>query len=270
MTRPNPGNLRKIDYYMSPARDFTGAPGRPGFRYLLCSSPRCGSTLLGEMLYETGVAGDPLEYLNGNYIASYLHQRGLAVKIPVEEYLRDIERRRTSVNGYFGIQIHFTHFIKSIGQNLDLAAAFLKGQDRVVLLRRRDKIAQAVSLYRATRTGIYSSRDVELLTEAEKGLADDQAVAFDPIVIAKILQNIIWQDSGWKSWLDDHGIPHIAMYYEDFTADYLGQSTAVLEYLGLPCQPADVPPQQLVRLGSDRDPLVLQFKSLLGLELPPA
>lgn len=261
---PNPGNQRKIDYYMSTVRDFAPTLGAPSFRYLLCSSPRCGSTLLGEMLYATGVAGDPLEYLNGLYVASHLRQFAPSGKLSIQQYLGEIQKRCTSPNSYFGVQIHFAHFNRTIGQHPGQALEFLRAQDRVVLLRRRDRVAQAVSLYRATATGIYSSLDEERQTEAEKTSVKNQDIPYDQNKITEFLKGVIWQDVGWETLLLRYHIPHKELYYEDLTADYHRQSRKVLEYLNLAVNPEDIPPQKLRKLGTDQDPLSLQFKNYLG------
>lgn len=262
---PSPGNQRKIDYYMSTARDFADAPGKPSFRYLLCSSPRCGSTLLGEMLYGTGVAGDPLEYLNGLYVASHLRQSAPSGKLSLQQYLGEIQKRRTSPNGYFGIQIHFAHFNRTIGRHPDQTLEFLRAQDRIILLRRRDKVAQAVSLYRATVTGIYSSLDQERQTEAEIASAKNREIPYDRNRIAEFLKGVIWQDAGWESLLLQRHIPYQELYYEDLTADYRNQSRRVLEHLNLAIAPEDIPEQKLRKLGTEQDPLLCRFREYLGL-----
>ena len=69
-----PGTAR-LDYYLSHARDFSESY-RVNQRYLICTSPRCGSTLFGQMLYDTRKMGDPLEYLNPNYLAAYFRRFG--------------------------------------------------------------------------------------------------------------------------------------------------------------------------------------------------
>jgi LPS sulfotransferase NodH len=44
---------------------------RPRLRYLICTTPRCGSWLLAETLLATGVAGRPEEYLRPDWFLRY-------------------------------------------------------------------------------------------------------------------------------------------------------------------------------------------------------
>lgn len=249
---------------MSSSRDFVNASDKPSFRYLICSSPRCGSTLLGEMLFETGMAGDPLEYLNNKYMASYVRQHVPSGNIPIEEYMAMIKRRRTSENGYFGMQIHFSHFMRTFQNTPHSAGAFVKSYDRVVFLRRKDRVAQAVSLYKSMITGVYSSMDLEHQTEEEKELFRSRVVPFDPRPISNTLQRIIGQDMGWMTFLQQQGISYKEMYYEDFVDDYSGQSQDILQYLGLSISDSDIPVKKLTKLGSEEDPLIVRFKEYLG------
>lgn len=54
------GNTAKIDHLMSPARDCGTDGNGASYRYLLCSTARCGSNLVSDMLQQTGLAGDPM------------------------------------------------------------------------------------------------------------------------------------------------------------------------------------------------------------------
>jgi LPS sulfotransferase NodH len=55
----------------------------PTLSYLICSTPRSGSTLLCEALTNTGVAGSPEEY--------YQHRRKTGMPRRPLEYFEDVE-----------------------------------------------------------------------------------------------------------------------------------------------------------------------------------
>jgi len=257
------GNVRKIDFLMSPERDFEPRPEGASFRYVLCSTPRCGSNLVGEMLRETGLAGDPHEYLNQRYIAGFLRTReDKTRKLDVKDYLAQLERRRTSPNGVFGVKIHFEHLESLWKGRKKAAAAFLRGFDKFVLLTRRDKIAQAVSLYKARETQIWSSLDYDFLD------ADDPRRAikpgFDAVRIAKALSDLIADETHWRTLLESQSLPYVELCYEDVVADYAGQRTKLLAALGIDAAKAAAAPG-LKKQGADNDPLIAQFKQHIGL-----
>ena len=149
----------RLDQYLSPARDSQGGV-RPRLRYLRCSSPRCGSTLFGQMLFDSGVMGDPLEYLNPSYAAAFF-RRFPGHSNSVDAILSTLEGLRTAPSGLFGMQLHFSHF-QTLYPDDAAKRQFLARFDRLVFMRRRNKFAQAASLYRATHTGLWSSLEEDI------------------------------------------------------------------------------------------------------------
>ncbi len=263
----NLGNIAKIDYLMSAQRDFALRPQGADYRYILCSSPRCGSNLVGDMLYQTGLAGEPMEYLNGRYIAGYLRAKGCPEETPVDifAYLAEMETRRSSPNGYFGLKVHFEHLL-ALSKRKFPAAAWLGTYDRIILLRRRDKIAQAVSLHKARVTQIWSSLDYQFLDEQDP--RRQRKASFDPIRIVAALADLVQQEYGWEQFLRNLGLGFVEFYYEDLVADYMGASSRLLVTLDLPQAAARVSAPNLQRQGMAGDPMISKFKSCIGVGEP--
>ena len=132
--------------------------------YLICSAPRTGSTLLARALIDTGIAGNPREYFdiradNERYWVERL-------KVASEsDYLNKVIRAGTTPNGVFGAKVHW-HQLDVLMQKLaisrphvhlgrrpSLARAFPKL--RYVWLSRENKVAQAISYYRAANTKVW-------------------------------------------------------------------------------------------------------------------
>lgn len=260
----NVGNVKKIDFLMSTERDFPVRPEGAATRYVLCSTPRCGSNLVGEMLHGTGLAGDPQEYLNTRYINGFMRLRGEpeAKTLDLAAYMADLERRRTTPNGVFGVKIHFEHIDSVWKGRSNAAVKFLQRFDKFVLLSRRDKIAQAVSLYKARATQIWSSTDYQFMAEDDPRRSIKPE--FDPAAIAKALKDLITDDAQWRELLTQHGLPHVELCYEDFVADYAGQGRRLLSELGIPEDKAAAGPK-LKKQGADNDPLIAQFRQYIGL-----
>lgn len=257
------GNVAKIDHYMSNARDLSPAPSGTTFRYLLCSTARCGSNMVGDMLLKTGQAGDPLEYLNGRYIAGYLRSVGTphAKELNMSRYLADIERRRSSPNGVFGIKMHYEHLEAHFSGDMAKTLPFLRRFDRAVALRRRDKLAQAVSLHRARVTQIWSSEDKRFLADDDPRL--HREVAFEPAAISRALADIVREEEAWERTLRHAQIPYQVFWYEDFVTDRQAMFANLFEFLQIR-HDAPAPEPDLRRQGSGDDPILAAFCQYLG------
>lgn len=135
--------------------------------YLIASTPRTGSTLLARLLWGTGLVGAPKEYCNPmqlrdwscrfghplpRAVASVLRGRAhglagvLARPRAIEEHLLRVRDRRSS-GGWFGLKIHYHHFAAGWARLDDLER--LLGPVTCVRIRRRDRVAQAISWERA-------------------------------------------------------------------------------------------------------------------------
>lgn len=216
-------------HMMATARDFPG-PHAVRVRYAILSAPRSGSTLLARELYRTGLAGDPHEYLNPSAILAYQAASGRS-QVALAEYLREIESRRTSANGYFGIKAHYFH-LSRLGTAEEakqrIAEEFLRKQHRRILITRRDKLAQAVSYFIAQRSGRWTSEHEPYL-----GPEPAAAVEFDPLAIGRCLIRIIEDEEGWRGALAETGLPYIEVVFEDFLASYRETLERVAAYLGI-------------------------------------
>lgn len=259
----NPGNVAKIDSYMSVLRDFPPSRSGTTFRYLLCSTARCGSNMVSDMLLKTGRAGDPLEYLNPRYMAGYQRSIGAAHanQPSFARYLDEIERRRSSPNGHFGIKMHFEHLEANFSRDMKQALLFLKRFDRVVSLRRRDKLAQAVSLHRARVTQLWSADDRRFLAPDDPRLHKE--VKFDPVAISRALAEIVRQESAWERLLKSASIPFEIFWYEDFVSDCQTTFQRLLKVLSIQEDAVSVSPSTR-RQSSENDPILATLCQYLG------
>lgn len=257
-------NSKQIEDYFSPDRDFALRPQGADFRYVLCSSPRSGSTLIASMLHATGRAGDPLEYLNDQWIRVFMRTNpGPPDNFDVGSYLAGWEARRTSPNGIFGIKLHYHQMRRTWRGREREAVDRLGSYDRHILLVRRDKIAQAVSLYRAIASQMWTSKDVSHVDAGNS--AKKREVDFNPVRIAELLAFLIKEEEGWRSFLRANNIPFAESIYENFVSDYAAESVKLLELLGMDSKAEDIPPPQLSRQSQGADPLIEQFRRHIGL-----
>ena|SRR5690554_247963 len=73
---------------------------------VIASTPRCGSHMLGHLLYQTGAFGFPLEYANPRNLKEWHRRFALEDQ---REVFRNIQTKRTSPNGVFGVKLHYSH-----------------------------------------------------------------------------------------------------------------------------------------------------------------
>lgn len=248
----------KYDDYLSAARDFSGGPYAPALRYLICSSARCGSTLMGQMLKDTGVAGDPLEFLNPSFVAAFSKRTG-AQNLGIDPYVKALEAMRTSPNGRFGMQVHYSRFVRVFGQDEQAGMRFIRHFDKFIFLRRKDKLAQAVSIWRADLTQLWSSIDEDRRSTRS---AELDAV-FDPKALMERLSYLVAQDTAWAALLKKHQLPFIELYYEDLIAQWAEKSAEILHFLGA-AVPQTIPAPALRKQSPEDDAVLKQFRAYLG------
>jgi LPS sulfotransferase NodH len=154
----------------------------PTFAYLVCATPRSGSTLVCETLRATGTAGNPLEHFEVLRHSGQPRQPGEHFEgvqdpgvlnllsapdpprrdpEPSADWWQRILRDGTTPNGVWGGKLMWGHVddlldraheLEGVAPDADLHATLraLFGEDlRLVFVTRPDKVAQAVSLWRA-------------------------------------------------------------------------------------------------------------------------
>lgn len=132
--------------------------GAPDKTYMVCSSPRSGSTYFSSILTQTGCLGVPFEYLHFQKWANMMARRwGMKTppKADLDTYFDLVLKHRTTPNGVFSVKAHSR-------QALPLASkgklSTLLGNDtQFVHLERRNLVLQAVSLAIAQITGSFES-----------------------------------------------------------------------------------------------------------------
>lgn len=205
--------------------DFAEFFGEPK-RYLLATVPRSGSTWFSHLLWRTGCLGAPLEYLNFEPTGPF--GRAHSSQAAQDELWSHIVRTRTSPNGVFGLKT-FPAQMEDLGRlNPALLARtmrfFLAGRSasRVVQLRRRDKTAHAISLARASLSGVWRKE------QERKG---GEEPAYSPEMVARAERDITVQEQAWEAMYRDLGITPLVLGYEDALEDEARSLGAVADYL---------------------------------------
>ncbi|HLJ67388.1 MAG TPA: Stf0 family sulfotransferase, partial [Chloroflexota bacterium] len=190
--------------------------------YIICSTQRSGSTLLCDGLISTGVAGRPAEYFNVGP-GDTDHQQppwkdDLRTK-PLAEYLPVALRHGTTENGVFGLKLHWIqlqmlerNLVAMQGGNASLAERLARAfpQPRYIWMTRRDKVRQAVSLFKAKQSHSWHS----------SGRGHSDGLAFDYQLVDSALRQIVQQEAAWAGFFDEAGIVPHTVVYEDLVMAY--------------------------------------------------
>ena len=217
--------------------DFPLREGPPDQVYVLASLPRSGSTYLSHLLWRTGCLGAPLEYLNflpgGHY--------GFASNAPETqiELWETVLRRRTSPNGVFGIKC-FPMLIALLSRTnpslYNQATDLLMPADRsarVVRLRRRDRLAHAISLVRATRSGIW---------RREQEPPDGMAVEYSKAAVDHAMAELERAETGWDPLFSSLQVEPLTLWHEDVVDRPDEAVRKVADFLNVRLDPAAAVP----------------------------
>lgn len=190
--------------------DFPLRDDPPEQIYVLASVPRSGSTYLSHLLWGTGCLGAPLEYLNflpgGHYgFASNAPEKQIAI-------WESVLHRRTSPNGVFGVKC-FPMLIALLSRsNPELfrqATAMLMpadGSARVVRLKRRDRLAHAISFARAARSDIW---------RREQEPPDGVMVEYSKAAVDQAMDELDRAETGWDPLFNSLQVEPLTLWHED-------------------------------------------------------
>src|SRR5579884_1922758 len=186
--------------------------------YLVCATERSGSTLLCEGLAQTGVAGRPAEHFErlahtglprqpreyfevwpDPSLGGRLPPLRRAAERPDGPALLDEARRAgTTPNGVFAAKLMWAHLEDFLGRFGPVPADHaerarrlreLFGEARYVRVVRRDKVRQAVSLWRAIQTAAWRE-------PGDAGSARPRA-EYDDAAIDHLVRRLAWHDRCW-------------------------------------------------------------------------
>lgn len=213
--------------------------------YVLCTSPRSGSTLLCDLLTATGVAGRPRSYFHEPSLSDWLACYDLAAE-PGQSERETLARifdaaivKGRAGSGLFGLRLQrhsFEFFLQKlavlhpepVGERARIAAAF--GRTAFIHLTRQDKVEQAISYVKAQQTGLWHAAPDG--TELER-LSPPRPPAYDAARIGAAVAEFTAYDRDWERWFAAEGLDPLRLTYDALSADPVGTLRGVLAYLGL-------------------------------------
>jgi LPS sulfotransferase NodH len=238
----------------------------PMLSYLVCATPRSGSTLLCHALEHTGVAGHPEEYFEAlrmsglprrphEYfdpdrhanIVERLAFREMPDRMPepnplwhpdtYDRYLAWALEQGTTPNGVFAAKLmwgylgDFAQLLRGIdgmnGRPLpELLGRAFPGL-RYVQITRQNKIRQAVSLWKAVQTQAWKR-------EAGEQVEHLPELVFSFRAINYLVRLLTAHDASWDAYFLGLGYEPLKVTYEELAEDTDAVIRRVLDHLGIP------------------------------------
>jgi LPS sulfotransferase NodH len=234
---------------------------RPSVSYLICCCERTGSTLLGDALISTGLAGRP----HGYFSRVALHNprtRRILGEINDKSYLDKVIVAATTPNGVFGAKVHWDHLMTLVAKAEGSAHAqsrkaparapeLLQGplpNLRFIWLTRMNEVARAISHYRAKKTDRWHVDSRWSTDDADEAGEPD----FDFDQIDAFVRAAKSDELRWRQFFQDHDIVPLELSYEELVRDLEATVRCVLGFVGIPVEDITLPPPTLRKLADDR------------------
>jgi len=213
--------------------------------YIICGTPRTGSTLLCKLLASTKTAGDPHSFYRRQDVPELAEDWNLPDRGTMSErdfnaaYLDAAITAGKGGTGIFGLRL--------MRENLDELSAILAeifpklSSDRARLekafgrvlyihLSREDKLAQAVSLIKAEQTGLWHIAPDG--TEIER-IAPPKEPHYDFERIKREVAELEAYDAAWNMWFAEQGIGSLRIGYERLSSNPAATFLSICEALGV-------------------------------------
>ena len=181
--------------------------------------------------------------VGSNYLTDLLNLTGYGIRVAEEDFNSSTALAAAQKHGFKSYDSYLDHIVKVTKRNdtciwkigpaqlLWLAnRGFISDffpESKYLLLRRRDKMAQAVSLYAANSTGQYVG----------DGRATDVTLNFNKVEIARVLLQCCVGEAHLAYFYALHGIHPYELWYEDMIADPRSCVAGISEWLGTSQKP---------------------------------
>ena len=221
--------------------------------YVLCTSPRSGSTLLCRLLRQAGL-GKPASWFYGPRVEDWLDELNLMpppqagpaqrARLAIEAAIQagraggDLFALRQQAHGLAPLRqaLALLHPHPPADQPEDAARLRLTfGRLLFVDLRRADKVDQAVSLLKARQTGLWHQAPDG--TEIER-LAPPAPPVYDAPALHETVETLREHDRAWDAWYAAQRLAPLRLSYDALAADPAGAVRAILRALGRDPAPA--------------------------------
>ena len=196
----------------------------PATSYLLCTTPRSGSTFLCRLLRVDGGLGRPDEH--------FAEDRNLEPRrAGAAAWMGAVLAEGRGANGVFGCKLFPPHLV-ALGEEAGVRPADWLPDLRYLHLRRQDLLGQAISFAIATQTGHW----------VPWGRPDQaREPRYDAGLIARLLDRVVEWEGYWRRCFALTGVTPLELVYEEVAARPQAALAAIRQWLGLPAAPEAAP-----------------------------
>ncbi|MBZ9857628.1 sulfotransferase [Mesorhizobium sp. CA13] len=213
--------------------------------YIICGTPRTGSTLLCKLLASTKATGDPHSFYRRQDVPEWAEEWGLPGRDTMSELEFDAAYLNAAIaagkgrTGIFGLRL--------MRENLDELSAILDrifpglvsdearferafGRVLYIHLSRQDKLAQAVSLIKAQQTGLWHVAPDG--TELER-VGPPEEPQYDFGRIKDEVAELEAYDAAWNMWFAKQEVIPLRIGYERLSSDPVATLASICDALGV-------------------------------------
>jgi LPS sulfotransferase NodH len=223
--------------------------------YVICGTPRTGSTLLCNLLASTNTTGNPDSFYGRKFMSWWAREWRLPDRDTMSErdfniaYLNAAVAAGKGGTGIFGLRLmrknldELSAIFDQVFPQLPSDRAHLERAFGCILyihLSREDKLAQAISLVKAEQTGLWHIAPDG--TEIER-LSPPKEPEYDFRRINREVRELESYDTAWNSWFDAQGVEPLRIGYETLSENPAAALIGICEALGVqPPEARDVRP----------------------------
>jgi len=223
--------------------------------YIICGTPRTGSTLLCDLLAATNRAGAPDSFYGRKFMPDWAAAWHLPDPATMSErdyaitYLDSAIRVGKAGTPIFGLRL-MRENLDELSDILGLiypgltsdTARFEKAFGKILYIHlfRENKLEQAISYIKAEQTGLWHVAPDG--TEIER-LAPPQEPRYDFARLQAEVAKLEAYDAAWHTWFAAQHVSRLRIGYETLSADPAAVLIRICEALGVsPPSPADIKP----------------------------
>jgi LPS sulfotransferase NodH len=203
----------------------------PKSSYIIAMTPRSGSSYLCDLMRQINRFGTPNELINQDGVLRIMKES--PGRNP-DEYIRHTLRNRQTENGVSGLKASWFQFENFTGYMNNLSYLY---DFKYIYLTRSNLAAQAVSLYKATSTGVFHTDT----NHPQEALAKLDALEYDFDSIKYWYDHIVAQEKGWQNFFYENRIYPLCISYEDIEENALKVLQRIATYVGVEANTVYIP-----------------------------
>lgn len=219
--------------------------------YIICATPRSGSTLLCDLFTEAGIAGRPHSFFLEETFSYWADKLGVSTEGWKTQkkfnlaYLSAVKAWGANQTSIFGLRLMWESLNDLSARLGDFYPGYQNDSDRFetafgkslyIHLSREDKVFQAVSRYKAECSGLWHKYSDGAERQRVK---QGKEPCYDFEAISKIVTTLEAHDSLWSTWFKEQGISPLRITYEDLSINPQAVLASALSALGLDCSVAE-------------------------------